>query len=155
MRLSKLEQVERLTRALVAREVEYQANEDVLKRATVRRHSLKAAITDLRATIAGLLGEAAREPAPELSPAVMQALSGSPGTHRIEGTILERVSAYLDSEARVFSAQEIAQGLGLGVDVVRTSLSKLFARQSIQRFGAGEYCSLKYAKLIAGARGVK
>jgi hypothetical protein len=152
---SKPEQVEKLMRALFAREAELKANEDLVQRATLRSQSLRAAIADLRATIASLLGEAAqgtddRAPtgAPDTSSKTPEMVP-RPGLARTGGTILVRILAYLDATPRVSDARTVAQALDVNIDVVRTTLSKLHARGFIARPQSGQYCSLQYAQEIA------
>jgi hypothetical protein len=153
---SKLEQVERLTRALVAREAELRANEEIVKRATFRSTSLRAAIADLRATLAALIGDDATAEAPPLPPMV-HGLTGAPESGQLPsnsgGTILKRITAYLETEPRAFEALEIAQQLGIRDDVVRTSLSKLYARGRIARPVPGAYCSLLHVEEVAASLG--
>lgn len=150
---SKLEQAERLFRALAAREAELKANDEIVRKATFRSQSLRTAIKELRTTIATLIGDTSGE---EVSaPLALTAPEGpqpQPETDphpaalaRPDGTIVARVAAYLEAEPRAFDATEIAQALGLGVNVVRTTLSKLHARGSIARRSPGEYCSVQYA----------
>ena len=153
---SKPEQVEKLMRALFAREAELKANEDLVQRATLRSQSLRAAIADLRATIASLLGEApakgtddrAPHSAPDTSSRTPE-LVPRPGLARTGGTILVRILAYLDATPRVSDARTVAQALDVNIDVVRTTLSKLYARGFIARPQPGQYCSLQYAQEIA------
>ena len=69
MASSKVEQVERLVRALMARQAELQANDEVIKRAQFRSDSLRAAVADLRATIAKLIGDTSFKDASAVLPA--------------------------------------------------------------------------------------
>ena len=151
---SKPEQVEKLMRALFAREAELKANEDLVQRATLRSQSLRAAIADLRATIASLLGEAAQATddratggAPDTSSKTPEMVP-RPGLARTGGTILVRILAYLDAAPRVSDARTVAQALDVNIDAVRTTLSKLHARGFIARPQPGQYCSLQYAQEI-------
>jgi hypothetical protein len=150
---TKVEQVERLVRALIARESELKANEEVIKRATFRSESLRTAIADLRTTIANFIGDKSDATVSAPLPPPAPEVESHPGLARTEGTILARVANHLDLAQRVFDATEIAQALGIGVDVVRTTLSKMYARGLIARVGSGEYCSLQHAHDIgAGVR---
>jgi hypothetical protein len=152
MASSKVEQVERLVRALMARQAELQANDEVIKRAQFRSDSLRAAVADLRATIAKLIGDTSFKDAsavlPAPAPLSEPGLGPQPELARTEGTILVRVQTLLDGTPRFFDATEIAQAVGVGVDVVRTTLSKLYSRGLIARRSAGEYCSLQHAHNI-------
>ncbi len=151
---SKPEQVEKLMRALFAREAELKANEDLVQRATLRSQSLRAAIADLRATIASLLGEAAQgtddsdhHGAPDTSSKTPEMVP-RPGLARTGGTI-SCAPGLLDATPRVSDARTVAQALDVNIDVVRTTLSKLHARGFIARPQSGQYCSLQYAQEIA------
>jgi predicted transcriptional regulator of viral defense system len=58
------------------------------------------------------------------------------------GTIAGRILAYLDAEGRSVDANEVSQAIGVNIDVVRTTLSKLFNRGAIARPKVGLYRSL-------------
>ena len=159
MPLTKLEKVEGLARALLVRQAELKANEEVVRKATLRSESLRAAIADLRKTLAELIEEVpsknasaapSREDSPEL-PLECEEISADV-LAPIEGTIIERVAAHLETAQRAY-ASEIAQTLGIRVEVVRTTLSKLHAKGRVRRLGGGEYCSLAFvhADDVAGA----
>lgn len=148
---TKVEQVERLMRALMMRESELQSTEETLRRTTVRRASLQAAIGDLRTTIAQLIGDE-DVPAEVLAraPPEVQRLALAEHRQRADGTLLERVLGYVNGTPRMVEAPEVSQALSISVDNVRTVLSKLKARGQIARFETGTYCSLAHANKIRG-----
>jgi hypothetical protein len=148
---SKFEQVERLIRALVVREGELAASDEVVRKATLRSESLRAAIRDLRATIEQLISDGG-VPAEILAraPLEIQRLAADPMRLRTEGTLLARVLAFVESLPRAVEAAEISQALGIHVDSVRTVLSKLKARGQIERLETGQYCSMQHAHDIRG-----
>lgn len=150
---TKFEQAQRLFSALQVREEELRANEEVVKRATFRSQSLRAAIAELRTTIATLLGDASLPPLPPEAPPTPEKGPQSP-LPRTDGTIIARVAAHLETEPRAFDATEIAQSIEVGVDVVRTTLSKMYGRGLIGRLAPGQYCTLERAHAVkaSGAR---
>lgn len=154
----KAEHAEKLFRSLLRREAELQASDELIRKETARNTSLRAAIADLRRTISALLEDAA--PSPSLPPSEPQVQDVTPPQipGRSDGTILSRVAGLLNSEARVFSAPEVALSLAIGIDVARTSLSKLYNRGDARRLEPGQYISRLYAdprdaKMIANRPG--
>ncbi len=143
---TKTEQIESLARALVRRQDELRANEEMIEKAKLRSSSLEQAIRDLRATIAQLVGEG---DAPQEVLDRAQRIANIP-TADTEGTLLERVLAYVNKVPRTVEAREIAQALGITLDGTRTVLSKLKARGEIARFEPGVYSSLRHANTIRG-----
>ena len=147
---SKFDRVERLMRALHVREEELKAARDAERRAAFRLESLEAAVRDLRETIRRLVEEDVQVDERQIDDAEHEPPSAAPA-----GTIAQRILAYLDTERRSVEANEIGQALGVSVDVIRTTLSKLFARGAVARPKVGMYRSLltEHEHRSRGARG--
>lgn len=145
---SKFEHAQRLFRALEARQAELEANEAAIAKAKFRSESLRAAIAELKTTIAKLLSDPAAEVGASDEQRALE-LDPQPGIAKADGSILARVESYVNAAPRILEANDIATDLGLRIDVVRTSLSKLHARRQIQRLEAGQYTSLQHARDVA------
>jgi hypothetical protein len=150
---SKIEQVQRLIRARDVREEELRASDEIARKATLRSHTLRAAIADLTKTIEELIGpgEVPPEVLANAAPEVQRLARDDPprGT---EGTLLYRVLAYVQSVPGSVDAREVSKALGTNIDGVRTALSKLTLRGQIDRLGGGRgrYCSVQHGDSSCG-----
>ena len=125
----KSERVERLMRALLVREGEQKVAVEVERRATIRRESLDHAVRDLRATIQRLVDE-------DIDDGFDETVLKAPDA---DGTIRQRIIAFVEDQGRAVSANEISQGIDERVEVVRSTLSKMFIAGEIARPVTGKY----------------